>query len=287
MKKFAFPNIDNVSLTSWEKKNIYFNIQDGNSPFSGVLMRSLRAEKKSIVKFLRQLNPWRSSRKLHARNEYADRYDFLRKAFIALKFNSITGDYAEFGCAGANTFCMAYHILAEYPFDVGPFHLWAFDSFQGLPGSSLAKDSHPAWIQGTMATALDEFHRLCSSRGVPRSAYTTVPGFYEQSLDPSAPGPRPEKIRLAYLDCDLYTSTKAVLRFLMPRLQHGMILAFDDYYCYSSTMPSGERLAAAEEFLSNPQWRLLPYIQFGWHGMSFIVEAIGTGNPNGNCGSYW
>lgn len=238
-----------------------------------------------IVNFIRRVKSWRQNE--YRRKEYADRYDFLRKTLTALKYNGITGDYVEFGCYGAQTFCIVYRILAKYPFDVGPFHLWAFDSFQGLPPSSSSKDIHPNWITGSMAISLDNFYRLCHSRGMPRSAYTTVPGFYEESLDPSTPGPRPEKIRLAYIDCDMYSSTKAVLRFLMPRLQHGMVLAFDDYYCYSSTMPSGERLAVAEDFAVNSQWRLLPYIQFGWHGMSFIVEELGKTELSGNHGSHW
>jgi O-methyltransferase len=258
-------------------------------------MSSLKAVAKRclpqpLVLFLRRVRYWASRPYRHTRHEYADRYEFLRKAFLTLKFNGITGDYAEFGCCGAMTFCIAYRLLAKYPYHptgLGPFHLWAFDSFQGLPGSAVPDDSHPLWKRGALATPIDKFHRLCRSRGVPRSAYTTVPGFYEQSLGPSAPGPRPGKIRCAYIDCDMYTSTKAVLRFLMPRLQHGMILAFDDYYCYSSNMPSGERLAVAEAFAGNPQWRLLPYVQFGWHGMSFVVEAIGTGIPNGDHQAHW
>jgi O-methyltransferase len=241
---------------------------------------SLLRQVRSLVSPVNQPN-------LHLQHEYADRYEFLRRAFVTLKFNGITGDYAEFGCSGANTFSMAYRLLTEYPYEVGPFHLWAFDSFQGLPESAAAQDSHPIWKQGAFATSLDEFHQLCRSRGIPSSAYTTVPGFFEQSLEPSAPGPRPDKIRCAFIDCDMYTSTKAVLRFLMPRLQHGVILAFDDYYCYSSTMASGERLAVAEAFAGNRQWRLLPYTQFGWHGMSFVVEAIGTGNPNGDHQTHW
>ena len=212
---------------------------------------------------------------------------FLRKAFIALKFNGIEGDYSEFGSNGANTLCIAHRLLAEYSYELGPFHLWAFDSFQGFPDSRLEEDAHPHWFKGNMATSLDEFHRLCASRGVPRSAYTTVPGFYEQSLDPSAPGPRPERIRLAYIDCDMYTSTRCVLQFLAPRLQHGMVVAFDDYYCYSSTAPSGERLAASDAFAGSRQWRLLPYVQFGWHGMSFIVEAIEAGKQGGAHDSHW
>lgn len=223
----------------------------------------------------------------HSAHEYADRHDFLRKAFIPLKFNGIEGDYVEFGCCGAMTFCMAYHLMSQYSYDVGPFHLWAYDSFQGLPDSNGTEDAHPAWNQGAMATGLQEFHELCRARGVPDSAYTTVPGFYDQTLDPNASGPRPEKIRLAYIDCDLYSSTKIVLQFLMPRLQHGMILALDDYYCYSSTMASGERLAVAEAFVDNQRWQLVPYIQFGWHGMSFVVEAVGGGVRSGNHDAHW
>jgi len=242
-----------------------------------------------VIRLLRRDYRRRLGLNYHGWYEDAERFEFLRKAFIALKFNGIAGDYAEFGCWGANTFRMAYRILAKYTYDVGPFHLWAFDSFQGLPKAADAKDDHPAWIEGSLTTSLDRFHELCQSSGVPRSAYTTVPGFYEQSLEPIAPGPRPDKIRLAYIDCDMFTSTKTVLRFLMPRLQHGMILAFDDYYCYSATMPSGERLAVAEAFADNTHWRLLPYVQFGWHGMSFIVEAVGKGGAkgNGNHESHW
>jgi hypothetical protein len=66
-----------------------------------------------------------------------------------------------------------------------------------------------------------------------------------------------------------------------------MILAFDDYYCYSQTQPSGERLAAAECFAGDPVWRLLPYVQFGWHGMSFVVEARNGGVPGGGSDAHW
>jgi O-methyltransferase len=240
-----------------------------------------------VLRLIRSTRSLWSRERSYRRHEYAGRYEFLRKAFTALEFNGIAGDYAEFGCCGAMTFSMAYRILATYLRDGASCHLWAFDSFQGLPEPSAAEDAHPEWVRGAMCTGLDEFHLLCRSRGIPRAAYTTVAGFYEQSLVEGAPGPRPAKIRLAYIDCDLYTSTRAVLRFLLPRLQPGMILAFDDYYCCSSRLPSGERLAVAEAFSDHPQWRLLPYIQFGWHGMSFFVEEAGIGARGGNHGAHW
>jgi hypothetical protein len=222
----------------------------------------------------------------HRFHEYSDRYEFLRKAFTALKYNGITGDYAEFGCCGAFTFCMVHKILTHYPAVVGPFHMWAFDSFEGLPEAVGEADEHPVWAKGNFSMSLDAFHKKCKQRGVPRSAYTTVQGFYEQSLVPDTAGPRPSKIRLAYIDCDMYSSTKAVLEFLMPRLQHGMILAFDDYYCWSSKVPSGERLGAAEIFGdADSAWRLLPYVQYGWAGMSFVVESASA--LNGRHNAYW
>jgi len=204
----------------------------------------------------------------HEWYEDTERYDFLRKAFIALKFNGIQGDYAEFGCHGAHTFRLAYKVLSKYPYSVGPFHMWAFDSFDGLPGASCIQDRHPAWINGGMSTSLEAFNRTCRLAGIPSTAYTCVPGWYSDSL---RPGVGPKHIRLAYIDCDMYSSAKAVLRYLLPRLQHGTIIAFDDYFCCSPTHPSGERMAMLEVFLGSR--RLVPYVQFGWHGMSFVVES--------------
>ena len=63
-----------------------------------------------------------------------------------------------------------------------------------------------------------------------------------------------------------------VLGFLAPRLKHGVILAFDDHCCWSPTAAAGERVAIAELFAGHERWNLVPYLQFGWHGASFVVE---------------
>lgn len=243
-------------------------VVDGAKPaLRRYLPRSLRALGRRLLEI-----PRRRRIAAMARVERADYRGFFRRAFHMLDGNGIGGDYVEFGCYSATTFCIAYHAYRQGLQDAGPCHLWAFDSFAGLPSTSLPEDEHPHWTEGVMAMSLEKFHRLCRKRGVPREAYTAVPGFYSQTLDPAAEGPRPEKIRLAYVDCDLYSSAKSVLEFLLPRLQHGMVLAFDDYFCYSSHGPSGERLAALETFAGHPQWQLVPYLSIGWNGMSFIVE---------------
>jgi O-methyltransferase len=245
------------------------------------IKRPLRASVDSVEAF-------RYRRSELYRDEQEQRWNFFKKAINALRYNGIEGDYAEFGCHGAMTFRLAYLAATEYVRVASPpFHLWAFDSFKGLPATEGELDEHPEWVGGTMATALDDFHRLCDRAGIPRDVYSTVAGFYNESLSPAAEGRRPSKIRLAYIDCDLYSSTHDVLNFLIPRLQHGMVIAFDDYYCWSASLPSGERLAAAEAFSTNPDWRLVPYVQFGWHGMSFVVEAKAAGERSGNHESHW
>ncbi len=120
-----------------------------------------------------------------------------------------------------------------------------------------------------MAMSEPDFIARCVAHGIPRDRFSTVKGFYADSLPVQQ---MPDRVSFAYVDCDLYSSTTEVLRFLEPRIQHGTIVAFDDYYCYSPHGPSGERLAAAEFFDDNPDWQLLPYVQYGWYGKSFVVE---------------
>lgn len=199
------------------------------------------------------------------------RAEFMRRAFHALSFNGISGDYAEFGSHGATTFALAHGEIARWRHER---LMWAFDSFAGLPEQQGASDHHPAWKPGKMATSADDFRALCRRRGIPDGAYRTVAGYYEETLAGKAvddPG-LPRDIALAYVDCDLHSSTRTVLEFLRPRLKHGMIIAFDDYFCFSDKTVSGERLASLEVFDADSPWALLPFVQFGWHGMSFIVE---------------
>ena len=83
-----------------------------------------------------------------------------------------------------------------------------------------------------------------------------VVGFLNETLKKMGPNEAPTNISMAYIDCDLYSSTRDALEFLMPRLKHGMIIAFDDNYCWSANQLSGERRAMPRFFEDNEQWSL-------------------------------
>jgi hypothetical protein len=193
---------------------------------------------------------------------------FFWDAFTGLSVNGISGDYAEFGSEGANTISRAHEAITALG---GGRHLWAFDSFEGLPEHSDPRDDHPMWAPG-VGFGIDRFHELCAGYGVPRDAYTAVAGYYDQTLPPFGDDGGPVDIALAYVDCNMYSSTVTVLEFLRPRLKHGMIVAFDDYFCWSPTDPSGERVALLEFEAANPQWHFQHFKDFNWAGRAFVVE---------------
>jgi hypothetical protein len=194
--------------------------------------------------------------------------DFFWDAFMVLSVNDISGDYVEFGSWGANSITAAYEAVR----DIGrPRHLWAFDSFQALPPVTHPRDARwkgPGFGQG----GVDRFHEACAERGVPREAYTAVEGYYDATLPPLGADGAPADIALVYVDCNMYTSTVTVFDFLAPRLKHGMIVAFDDYFLYTARELSGERAALREFEVAHPEWRFLPYKDVHYAGTSFIVE---------------
>jgi len=208
----------------------------------------------------------------HQIDEMDGRREFLRKAFMATWTNMISGDYAEFGCCNAVTFRLAHQASRR---NLSAPHLWAFDSFQGLPQTP-KDEEHPRWIPGTMAMPRGAFISTLDYQGVPRTDYTIVEGFYSDTLTEKNPSAANycRDIAIAYVDCDMYSSTVDVLKFLKPRLKHGMIIALDDYYCWWKGGISGERLAFLEfEREVRDHFNFLPLYGFGWHGQSFVVEG--------------
>jgi hypothetical protein len=200
------------------------------------------------------------------------RRDFIRRAFNLLAENGISGDYVEFGCASGKTFGHAYRFARSVGHSA---RLWAFDSFEGYPRSDDPRDRHPLWFEGGFRTSVQDFLEICQAHGIPRDRFEIVKGYYSETLRPAAPerDRLPGAIAFCYVDCDLYTSTAAVLEFLAPRLQHGMVIAFGGYFAHAATAVAGERLAFLEFRKVVPEFSFLPYIQYGTTGQSFLVES--------------
>ncbi len=169
------------------------------------------------------------------------RNKFFERAQYYLQVNRIDGVYAEFGCHGVNTFRMALRNLGlpGKPNKISKFY--AFDSFEGMPKPE-GIDRQKIWRKSMNFTTEEKFLKI-----VKRDKYRvkTVKGFYEDTLS-KFNFDNEENIALAYIDCDYYSSTKLCLDFLDGKLQHGCLVAFDDWDCYYSDPQRGQKLAFTE-----------------------------------------
>jgi hypothetical protein len=203
-------------------------------------------------------------------------YIWFEHAQKYLQVNRIDGVYVEFGCHEVNTFRFALNTLGRYRMPNDIHHFYAFDSFAGMPEPT-GIDKQKIWRKGMNHTSLDQFRTICR---LDLHRITVVPGFFAETL-PAAKWNEDHKIALAYIDVDYYSSTKDVLAFIAGKLQHGSIIAFDDWNCYYADPARGQRRAFSEwQRDLGGMARFEPFLQISWCGMSFIYQETGkVGTP--------
>lgn len=186
-----------------------------------------------------------------------------------LHVNRLDGVYGEFGSHQANTFRIALNTLGNYARWGKPHiqHFYSFDSFEGMPEPK-GIDKQKIWRAGMNVTSEGKFKKICKSD---LYRITTVKGFYKDVLPKHLWDPH-KKIVLAYIDCDYYSSTVEVLKFLHDKLSHGAILAFDDWNCYYGDPERGEKRAFREfqEAVVGSEVHFEPFLPISFGGMSFI-----------------
>lgn len=185
------------------------------------------------------------------------RVDVMLSSARFLNINRpISGHYFEFGSHGANTIRYAWKYLNHL---IDGLYV-AFDSFEGLPEVS-EKDKSTIFFKGNLSTPIETFRRLATKgNGIPHSKLMTVQGFYSETLNQiTADLFGSKKAAVIYVDCDLYESAVDVLNFSLGFLQHGTVLIFDDWNCYSASPELGERRAFEEFSKSQHRYSFVPF----------------------------
>ncbi len=130
---------------------------------------------------------------------------------FALEQAAPAGLVCEFGVAGGWSLRYLGQVAGET--------VYGFDSFEGLPEDWTHFQRKGRFGRGG-APPMDLGDNVEIVKGWFED---TLPGFFERH-----PGP----LRLAHVDCDLYSSAKTVLAHLAPRLQPGSVILFDEYLNY-------------------------------------------------------
>lgn len=212
---------------------------------------------------------------------YGHRLDKLQNMHKSMEYldwlfnNKIeVGDCCEFGVASGMTMANLF-LVSEYYKNLKLMRFIGFDSFAGLPKTDNRLDEISGWEEGSFSYNITEVVKTLKKAGLPSNRYLLIPGFYNESLSENmAEKKNIKKIAYAHIDCDYYSSTKAVLKFIKPYLIEGAIVDFDDYYCYPTPL-KGEAKALGEWLDENEDIRLRSFNRYSTFGQSFTVSFDG------------
>ncbi len=131
--------------------------------------------------------------------------------------------------------------------------IFAFDSFAGLPELAPEDVDDPAFYKGEYACSLDEVKSIAEKNNIKDIEY--IKGYYEDSLTPELAGKMVKAPpSLVHIDCDTFSSTMSVLRWLDPIALPGALYFFDDLWCYFGHPEHGE-LGAIHTYNADPTTR--------------------------------
>ena len=202
-----------------------------------------------------------------------DRYRMQRLAMRYTQSESVPGDYFEFGTRTGRSLVYAYTSAKKVGcLDGMRFHV--FDSFEGFPEPQGLDRIIMRFRKGEALGRLEDFERNLRRNRVERSVVTVIKGWYSDTLNEATRTRlNASGAKVVNIDCDLYESAIAALRFVTPYVQSGTVILFDDYYCFKGDPELGERRAVREWLEENPHIRLTDWIGYETVGKSFIANV--------------
>jgi hypothetical protein len=207
------------------------------------------------------------------------RWDTFVSAVEFINYESVPGDIIELGVFGGLSLVL---LARAQTFDPKGHdrRIVGFDSFEGLPASA---DVHARWKPGDCARNLLAHPALAvgarvtpdAVRALFDAAGLAAPDIHQGLFADVLPGVIPSRypaIALAHVDCDLYESTRDALDGIVPALQDGTVLLFDDWFHYKGHPMKGEARALAEFLVRHPEWRAADYRAYGTFSKAFILS---------------
>lgn len=211
---------------------------------------------------------------------------FLDIAYSVV-YNQVPGDYLEFGVYGGDSFSKLYHYIEMFwknyqlhmlsirvAFESDYFsrmRFFAFDSFEGLPGSSEEDTPVHYRKQGVYMKSKEYFLANLKEKEVDTSKVVVVPGWFDATLkEETKVLHQLEKASLIFIDCDLYESAVPVFNFITSLLQNGTVIVIDDYFRYKGMPTQGIQRAFKEWLALNPSWGVSELARCSANRVAFI-----------------
>jgi hypothetical protein len=181
------------------------------------------------------------------------------------------GDYLEFGVFYGNSMISASRAVDV----IGARHmrLFGFDSFEGLPREAPLEDAGH-WQPGDFSMDYQVARRFMTEQGVDWKRTTLVRGWYKDTLnDECVKRYGLKKASIIMVDCDMYSSARAVLAFCAPMIHDQAVVFFDDWSAAGLDEKNlGEKKAFDEFLADHPEFTASDFGEYGNYSKVFVVS---------------
>lgn len=191
-------------------------------------------------------------------------------ALLQSKKGADIGDYLEFGVFNGSSLSSMYHTAKRTQL---PIRYFGFDAFQGLPEGA-EKEDDGVWEKGFYACSFDQMKHCLEKRQVPPDEIIWINGWYDNTLTQDTarehlivnPG-------IVFVDCDTYSSSKAVFDFLAPIIKQPAIFCLDDWKLNDLDVKGMGEYKSFNEFLENNSHLTATEIpSYNRKSKSFLIE---------------
>jgi len=191
---------------------------------------------------------------------------------LALELNpDDVGDYYEFGVFRGYTFLSAQQCCDEL--QITDMRFYGFDSFKGFPKLEEVDQARNLFFEGQCAASKESVVKDLDERGFDWSRGHLIEGMFDESLTTELKSKFPfRRAGVALLDCDLYSSTRDTLAWLVDYLADNSVLLFDDWFTYGRDPELGQQRAFAEFLTANPDLKAEPLWDFSDYGTAFLLH---------------
>tara|TARA_B110000438_G_scaffold294269_1_gene335418 strand:+ start:282 stop:959 length:678 start_codon:yes stop_codon:yes gene_type:complete len=188
------------------------------------------------------------------------KYDQIKKAIFNTAIDSIEGDYIEFGIfTGA---CINHANLTwnkiKKNYDVKR-KFYGLDSFEGFPD-----DNEHKHFESNNFKSSFEFSKKLEKKFL--NQCFIIPGFFNNTIPSLKDNYKLNKIAIAFIDCDLYSSSLPCIDFIKKNISNGGYIIVDD--CHNLDLKGKTILHAIKETF-NINNNLFLIDTYGYSGMVY------------------
>lgn len=180
------------------------------------------------------------------------------------------GDYLEFGVFNGSSLGSAY--LTAKKLNLESMRFFGFDAFKGLPKGT--DEEHDVLQKGFYACSFEKMKECLKRRNVNPDEVIWVKGWYNETLNEKTLKKHDiSKIGIVFVDCDTYSSSKAVFDFLAPLITAPAIFCLDDWKLYDMDIKGTGEYKSFNEFLeANTHLEAKEIKSYNRKSKSFLVQ---------------